>query len=121
MFGILSFLKELNDIENRLIEKIKTFPIQQTEDPAARIETAGEVLKELLEGKNAENPAVPKVMLFELMLIALCNGSISSVQMALLKQFQSHHQLEDFIFDDLLECAKTLTQETSKTISIILE
>ncbi|HCL3953840.1 TPA: hypothetical protein N2C02_004198, partial [Pseudomonas aeruginosa] len=61
------------------------------------------------------------VILYELLLVALRDGHISNVEWALLKEYQRHHQLEDFIFDDLLERAETLNQEISKTISIILE
>jgi len=61
------------------------------------------------------------VMLFELLLVALRDGNISSIEWALLKEFQQHHKLEDFIFDDLLERAEVLNKEVNKTISIVLE
>lgn len=108
-------------VEARLINKIKAFPLQKVEESATRVQAATMILKEILEGKKFEFPSVSKLMLFELMLMALCGGSISSIEWALLKEFQHHHQLEDFIFDDLLERAETMNREVSKTISIILE
>lgn len=109
------------DVESRLIEVLKTFPIPKAEKPETRVQAATTVLKELLKGKKFELPTAPKVILFELLLVALRDGTITNVEWALLKEFQLHHQLEDFIFDDLLERAETLNQEVSKTISIILE
>ncbi|MEB0007248.1 hypothetical protein QN412_21125 [Pseudomonas sp. RTB3] len=109
------------DVADRLIEVLKTFPIPKAEKPATRVQAATTVLKELLKDKKFELLSTPKVILFELLLVALRDGNISSIEWALLKEFQVHHQLEDFIFDDLLERAETLSQEVSKTISIILE
>lgn len=110
-----------NSVEARLIEIIKGYPLQKAEEPDVRVQVAIILLKELLLGKSYENPGAPKVMLYELMLLALRDGNISSIEWALLKEFQCHHKLEDFIFDDLLERAETMNKEVSKTISIILE
>lgn len=119
--GIALMLCMHNSIESRLIEKIKTFPLQKVEEPETRVQAATFILRELLEDKTFELPSVPKLMLFELILLALRDGTISGIEWALLKEFQRHHQLEDFIFDDLLERAETMNREVSKTISIILE
>lgn len=109
------------EVEPRLIEALKVFPISAAEKPESRVRAASTLLKELLEGKKFDQPSVPKIMLFELILVALRDGNISSIEWALLKQFQQYHRLEDFIFDDLLERAEVLNQEISKTISIVLE
>lgn len=108
-------------VGSQLIEVLKTFPVSKAEKPENRVQAATTVLKTLLKGKKFELLSAPKVILFELMLVALRDGNISNIEWALLKEFQRHHQMEDFIFDDLLERAETLNQEVSKTISIILE
>ncbi|WP_422419041.1 hypothetical protein [Pseudomonas sp. GZD-222] len=118
LFGIVTFSDEICD---RLVEVLKTFPITKVEKPESRVQAATTVLKELLKDKKFELPTAPKVILFELLLVALRDGHISSIEWALLKEYQRHFQLEDFIFDDLLERAETLNKEVSKTISIILE
>lgn len=109
------------DVRERLVEALKAYPIPKVEKPETRVQAATTVLKELLKDKQFELPTAPKVILFELLLVALRDGNISGIEWALLKEYQRHHQLEDFIFDDLLERAETLNQEVSKTISIILE
>lgn len=109
------------DVKVRLIEALKKFPVPKAGNPETRVQAATGVLKEVLKGKVFELPTAPKVILFELLLVSLRDGHISSIEWALLKEFQAHHKLEDFIFDDLLERAETLNQEVSKTISIILE
>jgi len=116
-FGIAT----INPIEERFIEKIKAVPLPKTEEPETRVQVATAIMKELLAEKKSELPFVPKLMLFELMLVALCGGSISNIQWPLLKEVQHHYRLKDFIFDDLLERAETVNREVSKTISIILE
>lgn len=127
MFGwssstaFMSGSKSSDDVAAKLIDELKKYPVTKAEKPETRVQAATSVLKELLKGKRFELPTAPKVILFELLLVALRDGTITSVEWALLKEFQLHHQLEDFIFDDLLERAETLNQEVSKTISIILE
>lgn len=108
-------------IEEKLIKKIKALPLQTADDPENRALAAKTVMIELIEDQKFETPSVPKMMLFELMSMALCDGSISSIEWVLLREFQRHHQLEDFIFDDILERAQTVNREISKTIAIILE
>jgi hypothetical protein len=118
---VLRMFLATSEIGTRLVEVTKTFPITQAERPEFRAQAAKTVLKELLKDKKAEQPSVPKVMLFELLLVALRDGNISSIEWALLKEFQQHHKLEDFIFDDLLERAEVLNKEVNKTLSIVLE
>ena len=111
----------MSSTEDKLLKVIKTFPLQIAEEPASRVSAANAVLKDILDGEEFDSPAVAKVMLFELMSMALCDGSISSIEFNLLKEIQHHCKLEDFIFDDILDRAESVNQEVSKTIAIILE
>jgi hypothetical protein len=108
-------------IESALLKHIDKLPQHTAEEPAARAAAAFDVLREVLKGRKAEMPSVPKVMLFELMVFALAKGSISSIEWQLLNEFRHHHQLEDHIFDDLLERAECTHREAQKTLAIILE
>lgn len=116
-----SSISQKHSVDISLIQKIKSLPIRQAEESSARLGVALEVLRELLEGEVSELPHVPKLMLFELILIGLRSGEFSNMEFALLKEFQHHHQLDDFTFDDLLERAEAMNREVTKTISIILE
>ena len=117
MFGSSMFTR----ITNRLIEALKKYPFTKMENPGNRVGAATTVLREMLEQKKYDIPSTPKIILYELFLVALRDGHISGVEWALLKEFQRHHKIEEFIFDDLLERAETLNPEMTKTISIILE
>jgi len=108
-------------IETALIKRIDRLPIEKIEESTARAMVALELLRELLKDKKAPMPSVPKVMLFELMLFALIKGSISSIEWQLLNEFRHHHQLENHIFNDLLERAEFTHREAQKTLAIILE
>lgn len=109
------------DIEWALVKRIGMLPRHTAEEPAARATVALDVLREVLKGRKAEMPSVPKVMLFELMLFVLAKGSISSIEWQLLNEFRHHHQLEKHVFDDLLERAECAHREAQKTLAIILE
>lgn len=113
--------KVITSIEEMLIQKLKNYSLDEVESPAARAHAAKSVFKDINEQCSIEDCSVKKVVLFELMLVALRDGSISDIELALLKEFQSFHQLEDFIYDDLMEQAETMNREVNKTISIILE
>ncbi len=107
--------------ETRFLEKMKRIPVHKTEDPALRLEAAASVMREIMEGRKFDLPSVPKLILFELMLLALSNGVVTGIEWSLLKEVQHYYQFDDFIFDDLMERAKTMNVEMAKTISIILE
>lgn len=122
LFRVIVSVNSINSVETKLMDRIKQrTPLYLIDEPENRAQAATSVLNELLKDKVCETPSVPKLMLFELILMALCNGSISGIEMTLLKEFQRHYQLEDFVFDDLLERAEAMSQEIGKTISIILE
>lgn len=109
------------EVRERLVDELKAFPIPQALKPETRVQAARTVLRELLKTKSFDSPSACKVVLFELMLVALRDGNISGIEWSLLKEYQAHHQLEDFIFNDLLARAEVLTVEIGKTISLILE
>ena len=109
------------EIEHELINKIKNYPLQEVEQPAARLEIALEVLRELLKGKKIELPSVPKLQLFELMQVALVDGNISGIKIQLLNEFAQHFKLENYVFTELLERAEVTSREINKTLTIILE
>ncbi len=109
------------DIEKRFIDKLKQFPLQKIDDQEVRLEAAVAILKNIIKDEKYSIPSTAKVMLFELFLLAFCDGNISGVEWGVLKEFQYHFQLEDYIFDDLLERAEVMSSEINKTISIILE
>ncbi|WP_454005468.1 hypothetical protein [Alcaligenes sp. Marseille-Q7550] len=108
-------------VHDALIGALKEYPVSTMEKPEVRLQAATKVLKKIVAGKGFDVPAVPKIVLYELLMVALGDGHVAGIKWALLKEFQRHHQLDDFIFNDLLERAETLSRETSKTISIILE
>ncbi|WP_089686646.1 hypothetical protein [Billgrantia gudaonensis] len=121
IFGIVFSYGAIDKISGRLVDVLKNYPFVKMEDPGARVAAGTTVLLELLAGKNYDLPSTPKIILYELLLVALRDGHISGVEWALLKEFQRYCNLEDFIFNDLLERAEYLNQEISKTISIVLE
>jgi len=108
-------------MEARIVERLRTFPLHKIEEPETRSVAASAILREILKGKKSEMPSVPKLMLFELMLLALAGGKISSVEWRLLNDFKHHYQVEDYLFGDLLKRAEVTHQEINKTLSIILE
>lgn len=110
-------------IRSNLLGKLKPLPLRKQNVPEERIKAASAVLFDLIgEVENTTTiPAAPKIMLYELLLLALADGEISNVEGALLKEFSILYKVEDFIYDELLEHAKAMNREASKTLALILE
>ena len=109
------------NVEKKLLRKLKKHPLQKLEETTTRLGVALEVLRDLLKDKKSEIPSVPKLQLFELMLVALVDGNISSIQIQLLNEFTQHFKLENYVFTELLERAEVTSREINKTLTIILE
>ncbi len=119
--GLKSGKAPTSIVEEQLIAELKTFPIHKMELPETRVAAAKAVLVKLLEDQSKDRPEPPKIMLFDMILLALRDGSISSIERELLKAFQHHYQIQDFIFEELLDRAEALNSEVSKTIALVLE
>lgn len=123
--GVFAKYRELSrgDVENQLLKKLVVLPLSRMNAPDERISAASEVMKDLLYSAGIDSglPSISKAMLYELMLLALADGEISGVEAALLKQFATLQKLDDYTYDDLLERAKSVNREVSKTLSLILE
>lgn len=107
--------------EHQLIEKLKIYPLSQIDAPETRIQAATSVLKLLLNDQKVDNPATAKIIIFQLFLVALRDGHISSIEWNLLKEIQLHFKIPDFIFKDLLDRAEALNIEMSKILALVLE
>lgn len=110
-----------HEIEIRLGNILKELPIHKVNMTANRISAVSGLLGDLLEGFSSKKPETPKIMLYELILVALKDGSISEIEMSFLKEFQQRCGIEGFIFDDILERAQSLNAEMAKTLAIIYE
>lgn len=110
-----------SSLESKLIGELKKFHRLKVERLESRLQAATNVFKEALKKIHFDTPSTPKIILFELIQLALSDDEISDIELALLKEFQYQNHLEDFIFDDLLERAEIQKKEINKTISIVLE
>ncbi|MGD9661117.1 MAG: hypothetical protein AB7U63_07575 [Porticoccaceae bacterium] len=108
-------------VQERLVETLKSFSVAKLEQPEIRAQASTTVLRELIKNHTFVFPSSPKIILYELFLVALRDGHISNIEWTLLREYQHHYGLEDFIFEDLLERAESLNQEMNKTISLVLE
>jgi hypothetical protein len=111
----------LNYAMSMLISEIKKHPESELESEGTRLTSVLNVLEIFLRGESFDDVSVPKIILYEMFLVALSDGHISDIEMAVLKSFQAHFEIEDFMFDEILERAEALTQEISTTISLVLE
>lgn len=113
-----------DDVESQLLQKLVLLPLSRMNAANERIQASSEVMKAILQGTailDAGLPSTAKVMLYELMLLALADGEISVVESALLKQFAALQGLDDYIHDDLLERAESMNHEAGKAVALILE
>lgn len=108
-------------VESSLLLEIKKYHKLRADSPATRLAAAKVMMDNAFEGRVTASPAIPKIAMFELVLVALRDGSISEIQKSLLKHFQNHYQMHDFIVDEIIERAEALTTEVAKAISLVLE
>ncbi len=114
-------IRSRTKVPYRLVEVLKTYPFIKLKTEKCRIQAAVTVLAELLEATRYTTLSTSKIILFELLLVALRDGRITDAETAILKEFQTRCGLEDFLYEDLLERAEALNSEMSKTLSIVLE
>jgi hypothetical protein len=112
---------QAGEISAKLISEFRLLSAKDENDAALRLKVANQLMEQVMKTDREALPSVPKLMLFELMLLALTDGAISSVQWQLLVEFRHHYGLEDYIFADLLTRAQCTHIETQKTLAIILE
>lgn len=123
MFGNLITMSRAIEVQKEFIDNLKPLPIARQNVPEERIKAASTVMANII-GKivtESMSPCVPKIMLYELMLLALADGSYSGVESVLLKNLSFVLKVEEFIYDDLLDRAKAMNVEAGKTLSLILE
>lgn len=120
IFGsLISHSTLYSTIEEQLIEELKSYPISKIDAPEIRVKAASSILKKTLSTK--EEPTTSKIILFQLFLLALQSGNISSIRWALLEEIKHHYLVPDFIFTDLLDRAEKMNAEINETLSLILE
>lgn len=109
-------------VEKLLLEWLAEIPLEKnTEISIERFIAVSEVLQSLLKGKPVTTRHANRIMLYELMLMALAGGEMSSIEYRFLEIFKQHHRIDDCDFDEILERAKTTYREIQKTIALVLE
>jgi hypothetical protein len=110
------------EVEKLLLEWLADIPLDKnTETSIERFIAVSEVLQSLLKGSPATTRYANRIMLYDLMLMTLASGEISSIEYRFLEIFKQHHKVDDSDFDEILERAKTTYREVQKTIALILE
>lgn len=112
--------RQLNDVKNKFITHLKSQPLDQQNDPSRRQTIAVPMLHEFAE-KWVTPVTAEKIMLFELLLLCQAGGTMSAVEKALINEFVKVRDIDDFIVEDLAERAETISRETIRTLSLILE
>lgn len=120
--GVLK--KHLNDPEQRL--RSASLILKNILSGSGLTVTADNEAKEPLEIEEASfhdynTPSIAKIMLYELILMAMADGDISDIEWSLIRKFADYTGVEGFILDDLRERAEATNIEATKTLALILE
>lgn len=114
--------KKDSEVEKLLLEWLADIPLDKnTEISIERFIAVSEVLQSILKEKPVTTRHANRIMLYELMLMALAGGEMSSIEYRFLEIFKQHHKVDDSDFDEILERAKTTYREIQKTIALVLE
>lgn len=108
-------------IEKKFIELLKDVPLHIIQDEGVRWGVVSSALRGLLQEKTPSTFYANKVMLFELMLLALADGKVSGIEYQFLNEFTHHHKMDGDDFNEILERAESMYRERQKTIALILE
>lgn len=110
------------EIERLLLDQLEHIPLHKnTEDSVERLNAVSTVLHRLLEKGSLTSRHAIRIVLYELMLMALADGSMSSIEYRFLEIFKQHYRIDDCDFEEILERAETMYREAQKTVSLILE
>lgn len=109
-------------VEKQLLDQLADIPLHKnTEDSVERLNAVSAILHRLLEGTSATTPHAVRIVLYELMLMALAAGGISTIEYRFLEILKQHHQVDDRDFAEILERAESMYREVLKTIALVLE
>lgn len=117
--GMTRFARQ--GVEKEFIERLKGVPLNSIQDEGVRWNVVSGVLRGLLQEKVPTTFYANKVMLFELMLLALADGRVTGIEYQFLSEFGRHHKLDDDDFNEILERAECMYREMQRTIALILE
>lgn len=110
------------EVEKLLLAQLGDIPLHKnTEDSVERLNAVSAVLHRLLEEGSATTHYAVRIVLYELMLMALAGGGISSIEYRFLEILKQHHHVDDCDFNEILERAESMYREVQKTIALILE
>lgn len=109
-------------VEKLLLDQLAGVPLHKnTEDSVERLNAVSAILHRLLEGTSATTPHAVRIVLYELMLMALAAGGISTIEYRFLEILKQHHRVDDRDFAEILERAESMYREVLKTIALVLE
>lgn len=116
------FPRSTTEIEGLLLDRLANTPLHKnTGDSIERMNAVLAVLHRLLEGFPKTTRHAVRIMLYELMLMALAAGGISSIEYRFLEIFKQHHRVDDCDFSEIMERAETTYREVQKTVALVLE
>lgn len=118
--AIWRFERHIELVAGRLLSGLRPLPISMQNNVSERIQISRAVIEDLTRDTEIESAPL-KVMVLELLLLALADGEISSIEGELIRGFADAHGLDADTFDKLLGHAMDINREAAKTISIIFE
>lgn len=121
-FASKGWVSSAKQVERLLLDRLEDIPLNKnTEDSVERLNAVTEMLHRLLEDGSATAPYAVRIVLYELMLMALAAGGMSSIEYRFLEILKQHHQVDECDFSEILERAETMYREVQKTIALVLE
>lgn len=110
------------DIENDLLSRLRDIPLSKnSEAPELRWPAVSAVLQKLFKESSLTGMYPIRVALFELILMALADGCISSIEYRLLEEFNFQHKVDSLAFNEIRERAEIAYHESQKTLALVLE
>lgn len=119
-YDLQSFEHHIGHVASSLLTGLRSLPISKQNSESERIRVSREAV-DYLTHKIEIGSASLRVMVLELMLLALADGEMSFIEGELIRGFAEANGLDGDSIDELLKHAENINREAAKTISIIFE
>lgn len=123
VIGVFGTHKREN-ISSRFIKSLSKHPVHKQNDQETRIKVIDEIFNETFdtEIKSLEiSPASAKIIIYELQILSLADNQVSKSEQNIIDRLSLIFNMDNYIKEELLECAIETSKQVTKTLALILE
>ncbi len=121
---ITSSIYHKGNINNRFINYLSKYPVHKQNEQETRLKVIDEIFNDMFysEIESLEiSPASAKIIIYELQILSLADNQVSLTEKNIIDRLSLIFNIDDYIKEELLECAVETSKQVTKTLALILE